>query len=106
MKCNNQVQRDLFKNRYLNTQNYITIRPQNGSLRKPTPSSYSFTPLKCLLTLPPPQLPLHPHHPSIKEVVRRKNAVREDVDLRDDYEECEDKGEGVWGLGGCVVGCG
>ena len=91
MKCNNQVQRDLIKNRYLNTQNYITIRPQNGSLRKPTPSSYSFTPLKCLLTLPP-----HPP-PSIKEAVRRKNAVHEDVDLKGDYEDCEDEGEGVVG---------
>lgn len=100
MKCNNQVQRDLFKNRYRNTQNYITKRLQQGSLRKPTPSSYSFTPLKCLLTLPP-----HPP-PSIKEAVRRRNAVREDVDLRDDYEDCEDEGEAVWGLGGCVVGCG
>ncbi len=99
MKCSKQSTKRLIKNRYLNTQNYIIMRPQNGSLRKPTPSSYSFTPLKCLLTLPP-----HPP-PSIKEAVRRKNAVREDVDLRDDYEDCKDKGEGVWGLGGCVVGC-
>ncbi len=99
MKCNNQVQRDLIKNRYLNTQNYITIRPQNGSLRKPTPSSYSFTPLKCLLILPPYHTPFTPPPPppSIKEAVRRKNAVHEDVDLKGDYEDCEDEGEGVVG---------
>jgi len=27
--------------------------------------------------------------------VRRRNAVREDVDLRGDYEDCDHEGEGV-----------